>query len=542
MRVVVFLIVILIYTFGLFSSSVLAQDESLTISITPPLIKNNVNPGQIWQSAIKLVNNNDKRIEVYVQVVDFTGGSEDGTVNFITKQVDSESDIYASNWLQIQTEGISIEPQQSKEIPFTVIVPETADPGGHYVAILAGTQPPADSLGGTGIKISSLLASLLLLNVAGEVQDQGDIREFSTDKKYYTDFNVKFNVRFENQGNVHIQPQGEIRIYNFRDVLQDSISINHQSDYGNVLPKSIRQWEFDWQGGSGLLDMGRYRAELILGFGIEVRQTVDRTLYFWLINLKVLSFTLGSILLAVVLIVFFIRLYIRRAIAVTQKEAGLVIPKEGGGQKNITVIPEEKTVVDLNTVVRQKTELKKFGERQAPNYRRLKRTLWLLLILFIIAGTALGYYLAKDNLPTQDIPAEIAIPTKTNQEDEQISEKEPAIENFDNEITEEKTGKTETARDTKAGTSTKSLIIKILNGSGISGQAAKVAEILEAEQFSVDSTGNADSFNYQKSQIFYRSEVAKPAQIITELLGSIASEINDDQEEDIVIIVGSDFE
>ena len=61
---------------------VLAQD-SFTLSITPPLIKNNASPGEKWQSSIKIVNNNSRKIDAYAQVLDFKSGSESGTVEFI---------------------------------------------------------------------------------------------------------------------------------------------------------------------------------------------------------------------------------------------------------------------------------------------------------------------------------------------------------------------------------------------------------------------------------------------------------------------------
>jgi hypothetical protein len=49
--------------------------------------------------------------------------------------------------------------------------------------------------------------------------------------------------------------------------------------------------------------------------------------------------------------------------------------------------------------------------------------------------------------------------------------------------------------------------VKVLNGSGVSGQAAKVKAALTASGFTVSSTGNADSNDVQKTQITYKKTV-----------------------------------
>lgn len=53
--------------------------------------------------------------------------------------------------------------------------------------------------------------------------------------------------------------------------------------------------------------------------------------------------------------------------------------------------------------------------------------------------------------------------------------------------------------------------VKVLNGSGVSGQAAKVKTALTAEGFTVASTGNADRTDVEKTQITYRKTVTSAA-------------------------------
>lgn len=351
-RLIICLIILSLFLLGLAGGSAWAQTDKITLSITPPLIKNNVAPGEVWRSAIKLINNNPREITAYVQVVDFKSGDEEGSVRFMQSvpATETASSSFLSQWIEINKEPMVLKPFESRTIPFIVAVPPDASPGGHYAAILAGTQPPSGKIQGSAIKISSLLASLLLIKVKGEVKEEGAIREFSTEKKFYTSPEVNFTVQFENKGNTHLQPQGEIRIVDFWNKEKGRITINHNTEFGNVLPGGIRKWQFSWQAPDSLLSMGRYRADLILSFGEEARQTVDQSLYFWIIYPKPLAVAVGLLLFFILIIIFLVRFYVRRAIRQTQKQIGLAAPRVQPRRpptKKVSVIPKGNNVIDL---------------------------------------------------------------------------------------------------------------------------------------------------------------------------------------------------
>ena len=48
--------------------------------------------------------------------------------------------------------------------------------------------------------------------------------------------------------------------------------------------------------------------------------------------------------------------------------------------------------------------------------------------------------------------------------------------------------------------------VKVLNGSGVAGAASNLAAVLTGAGITVTGTGNAKSFNYQRTTIFYRTE------------------------------------
>jgi len=335
-----------------------AQNK-MAISITPPLIKNNISPGQIWKSYIKIVNNNPEDIDVYVELINFESGNETGTVRLTPKgKEEIEGNEYLiNNWINIDKGPISIPAYKSKDIPFIVDVPERADPGDHHLAILIGTEPNQEKEKGSSIKISSKIGSLLLLNVAGDIKESGIVREFSTDKNIYNSKNVDFVVRFQNTGNTILQPRGEIRIYNWQEKDQGVITINHKTEAGNVFPDDTRLWDYSWEAPTSILKMGRYKADLILAYGNHNSETVERVIYFWLIQWKPVFIFLFSILFVVLFFVVLVRRYIKKAVIRTQRQIGIINPNIS---KNKQIVKKKiKTPNDINTVVDLKATIKK---------------------------------------------------------------------------------------------------------------------------------------------------------------------------------------
>jgi hypothetical protein len=90
---------------------------------------------------------------------------------------------------------------------------------------------------------------------------------------------------------------------------------------------------------------------------------------------------------------------------------------------------------------------------------------------------------------------------------------EPAQQNFTPPVTFESTESTETPEST--ATPTEITVdrtlhdIKILNGSGITGEASRAKNYLESERFKVSSIGNADASNHAETVITVGKNVSK---------------------------------
>ena len=291
-----------------------SAQEKLSLSVTPPLFQLNSTPGEVWKSSIKVVNSNAYSITVYANIYGFAPKGEDGQGDFIVRTAREAGDVGdLADWIEMTKEPLIIAPEQSMDVPITVSLPQNAPPGGHFAAILIGTRPP-EKTGTSVVRTSQVVTSLFFMRVAGDIKEAGSVREFSVPHSFHNDPESDFVLRFQNNGNVQLQPQGGITIFNMWGKERGFVPINQKSHFGNVLPKSIRRFDFSWHGESSLADIGRYTAEVTLTYGEEGRQNTSSKVYFWVVPLKATFITLLSVGLFVLFCVWIIRGYVRRVV------------------------------------------------------------------------------------------------------------------------------------------------------------------------------------------------------------------------------------
>ena len=291
-------------------SPLLAQG-SLTLSISPSLFDMSADPGQKWQSSLRIININNFDLTVYVDVVNFLPQGEGGDGRFLPVPAEGGEGVTLAEWFTITREAVLVPREQSVEIPFSVMVPEDASPGGHFAAILVGTKPLVPEVGQARVQTSQMVTSLFFARVTGDVIESGTIREFTTTESFLNSPEATFELRFENKGNVHLQPQGDIRITNMWGEERGVVPINQNSSFGNVLPESIRKFEFAWKGEWSISDMGRYTAVATLAYGSDDRQFSSAIVNFWVIPFKLLFGVLLGLAIFFGIVTWLVKLYVR---------------------------------------------------------------------------------------------------------------------------------------------------------------------------------------------------------------------------------------
>lgn len=223
---------ILIFIFGL----VLIQPV-FALTISPPRMEIGGNPGTNVEGEIALFNEEEETKTLYSSIQNFEARGESGAPYFLEERTG------LATWISVQNQ-VTLKPQERKTIPFTIKIPQNAEPGGYFAAIFWGTSPP-QTQGAGQVAIGGRLGVLILLRVAGEVEEKGGLLEFKIDEgRFQTDLPIIFAYRFSNDGGDRIKPEGEIQIKNIFGLTSAVLDANKGE--GNVLPRSSRKLEAIW--------------------------------------------------------------------------------------------------------------------------------------------------------------------------------------------------------------------------------------------------------------------------------------------------------
>ena len=294
--------------FGL-TLAILLAPSAHAMTISPPNYDyTSVNRGDVIMDVIKVYNDNkDASITLYPFLQNFTfkaGDEEGGTPVFYDPQTDPYGTAMAK-WIKVDTKPLVIAPGARAMVPFSINIPADASPGGHFGTVVFATQPPDDP---GVVTIGSQVGVLIMMRVNGDIKEAGSITEFgfAKPKPWYNYLPVDFFVRFENSGNVHLRPTGNLFITDMTGRQVASIMIN--PEFRSILPKSIRKFTFNWtkkEGGekqSALWNewhnfaIGRHKAQLVMLYGTE-NKMVSGNLAFYVWPWRLICIALGILLL-----------------------------------------------------------------------------------------------------------------------------------------------------------------------------------------------------------------------------------------------------
>lgn len=244
------------------------------LMIIPPVVEKEAVPGVGIKGQLELNNPTDASIVLYPSIMEFKAKGETGEPDFDFSQT-GNSEI--ASWFKYDKNMIALEPNQYTYFNYEILVPETAEPGGHYATIFFSSEPPNQAGGAPKVNIISKVGTLVLIKVPGDVNEALKIKEFSVDSKFLSQ-KAKFNIRLENTGNVHVKPKGNITIKNIAG--KEIASLNFNPSSGNVLPNTVRRFEIEWTGGK--YSFGKYTAEFSAVYG-EKNNALIETIDFWIV-------------------------------------------------------------------------------------------------------------------------------------------------------------------------------------------------------------------------------------------------------------------
>lgn len=304
MRKILVYTVISLFGWGILTSNVFA------LTVSPAKAEITVDPGGVYKGEIELFNEQNEVKNFFVTYENFEPKGDSGAPHFIG----AEDGL--ATWIETVAD-VTLNTGERQVVPYTITIPEGTSPGGYFAAVFFGTQEPKGQ-GGGEVTVGGKIGVLLLLRVAGEVEEGGGLLDFSTkdNKRFFTMLPIDFEYRFNNEGGDRVAPVGEMKIKNTFRLNSGEIILNKSQ--GSVLPGSIRKFDARWSDeeivqnseiaqeeklgffstvGKQIKDFhfGWYTAQASLTWG-QTSQTASSSYGFFIIPWQLLSIVLFIIL------------------------------------------------------------------------------------------------------------------------------------------------------------------------------------------------------------------------------------------------------
>ncbi len=207
-------------------------------SVSPPILEFEANPGETVRTSIRIQNTSDTKKVYAFTIQKFIAKGESGMQDFLppteTKGL--------PEWMYFDRPVLELESGASFDLPIVIRVPENADPGGHFSAVLFAEQAEL-SRGAVGIVPRT--GTLVFLTVRGNILKSFSLGSLSAESETQAHLPVDFSLTASNTGNVHIRPEGKLRIKNMFGNTVASYPINENG--GRILPGSQRAFQMTWE-------------------------------------------------------------------------------------------------------------------------------------------------------------------------------------------------------------------------------------------------------------------------------------------------------
>ena len=284
--------------------------QSAALTISPAKFVFSADPGDVIETKMRVRNDLDRTVVHYPSFERYTVGEGGEEPVFLP------SDFDLPTWIEVKPAKLTLGPKESQDVDIIIRVPKDAQPGGHYAAIFWQTAPPEGEEGGR-VGIVTRVGALVLLEVSGEVIEQGEILSFEAPKKVFNRLPITFSFALKNTGTVHLGPTGQVTIKNIFGKTKAILEVNPGVYY--ALPNTTRTfYTQSWEPeggmpkieGSGFFSelkgekagfaLGYYKANLSIQYGKE-KKTGQASFGFWVLPWRVLL--VGILIMAVILLI-----------------------------------------------------------------------------------------------------------------------------------------------------------------------------------------------------------------------------------------------
>mgnify|MGYP000656731932 CR=1 FL=1 len=309
-----------------------AHAQQIGAKMQPTLIEERIDPGETLTGEVTVTNQGDETQTYFLFSRDVESTDIEGKPRF-AREVDEEG-LSLASWVTLTEDSVTLAPGESDTVPYVIAAPESAPPGGHFGAIVLDRQ--ADQLERSGAGVGFQVASLMNIQINGDIVEDLKITQFSTDKGLYQYPPVTFTTVVENTGTVLQRPVGILSITDMLGNQVGKVEVNPEGR-GGAAPDGERRYERVWDPEEGFY-LGRYDALLTLSFGQESKQSVTRQVSFWVVPVREVALALGALLLFILVVFGGAKLYVRQQLRAAGHRKQVAAPRSFGERLALVMI------------------------------------------------------------------------------------------------------------------------------------------------------------------------------------------------------------
>jgi hypothetical protein len=255
----------------LFSKTCLAAPVA---TIVPSVIDEQGQVRDMFKREVLIKNISNTTVTLYAVVSDIS--EKTGLTVPIPDSVASRT-VALTSWLEFFRGVIQLAPGEERKLTLSIKVPLDIEPGSYHAQI--AIAPGSNRVEAEGVAKGGNVAELLVnLEIKDHVVEKLENNYFTTTKNINVGGPVKFDFRLSNIGNRSLQPRGHISIFDRNGAEVAEVPVNNEGLALN--PNDKQLFSSQWQTGK---QIGKFKAKMQIEYGGAVAQSLDDTIYFWLL-------------------------------------------------------------------------------------------------------------------------------------------------------------------------------------------------------------------------------------------------------------------
>jgi len=211
--------------------------------LNPGKIEVNLNPGGKITKELQILNRSGFPIDFKVTLEDIGYQQQDSSNSL---PLSSASNPYSlKDYLKPEMTEFTLQHGEQLTLPVLITIPQDSVAGGLYATVGVSGKIQDQILNSNGfIKPESKISSVFFVRVSGRAEEAGRLESFNSVKSIYFGSPIAFNLNFKNEGDVYLNPKGELKI---RNLLGQEVFRKDLSGY-YIMPNSEKTYQEIWDG------------------------------------------------------------------------------------------------------------------------------------------------------------------------------------------------------------------------------------------------------------------------------------------------------